>query len=187
MKKEFEEIRKSKYFKYIVAFGIIKKAILLVVFLIPLLSFSQSYKDLMSINSVDMFKKAVIENGYEFSGEEDEEISYGFNIMRDSIDGDKSIKWAYYNTNNDRWTFSFSRSNMLNSFASALLGASSEETPDSPYDTIVDEIKEKCKYYKIQNINGIDFVTYSCSDSTYKGKIGFTIDKGKGLILHYLP
>ena len=77
MKKEFEEIRKSKYFKYIVAFGIIKKVILLVMFLVPLLSFSQSYKDLMSINSVDMFKKAVIENGYEFSGEEDGEISYG--------------------------------------------------------------------------------------------------------------
>lgn len=141
----------------------------------------------MSINSVDMFKKAVIENGYEFSSEKDGDITYGFNIMRDSIDGDKSIKWAYYNTNNDRWTFTFSRSNMLNKFASALLGASSEETPDSPYDIIVDEIKEKCKYYKIQNINGVDFVTYSCSDSTYKGKIGFTIDKGQGVILHYLP
>jgi hypothetical protein len=162
-----------------------KKLILLL--FIPLLSFSQSYKDLMSINSVDMFKKAVIENGYELSSEEDGEITYGFNIMRDSIDGDKSIKWAYYSTNNDRWAFKFSRSNMLNSFASALLGASSEETPDSPYDTIVDEIKEKCKYYKIQNINGVDFVTYSCSDSTYKGKIGFTIDKGQGVILHYLP
>ena len=96
-----------------------KKLILLLLF-IPLLSFSQSYKDLMSINSVDMFKKAVIENGYEFSSEKDWDITYGFNIMRDSIDGDKSIKWAYYNTNNDRWTFTFSRSNMLNKFASAL-------------------------------------------------------------------
>ena len=163
------------------------KKFLLILLFIPLLSFSQSYKDLMSINSVDMFKKAVIENGYEFSNEKDGDITYGFNIMRDSIDGDKSIKWAYYNTNNDRWTFSFSRSNMLNSFASALLGASSEETPDSTYDTIVDEIKEKCKYYKIQNINGVDFVTYSCSDSTYKGKIGFAISEGSGIITHYLP
>ena len=41
MKIEFEEIRKSKYFKYIVTFGIIKKVILLVMFLVPLLSFSQ--------------------------------------------------------------------------------------------------------------------------------------------------
>jgi hypothetical protein len=41
MKKEFEEIRKSKYFKYIFAFGIMKKVILLVMFLIPLLSSGQ--------------------------------------------------------------------------------------------------------------------------------------------------
>jgi len=163
-----------------------KKLLLLLLF-IPLVSFGQSYKDLMSISSVDMFKKAVIENGYEFSSEKDGEITYGFNIMKDSIDGDKSIKWAYYSTNNDRWTFSFSRSNMLNSFASALLGASSEETPDSPYDTIVDEIKEKCKYYKIQDINGVDFVTYSCSESTYKGKIGFAINDGSGIILQRQP
>jgi hypothetical protein len=163
------------------------KKLLLILLFIPLLSFSQSYKDLMSINSVDMFKKAVIENGYEFSSEKDGDITYGFNIIRDSIDGDKSIKWAYYNTNNDRWTFSFSRSNMLNSFASSLLGTSTEETPNSPYDTIVEEIKEKCKYYKIQNINGIDFVTYSCSESTYKGKIGFAINDGSGIILQRQP
>ena len=43
MKKEFEEIKKSKYFKYIVAFGIIKKVILLILLLIPLLSFGQEY------------------------------------------------------------------------------------------------------------------------------------------------
>ena len=163
-----------------------KKLILLLLF-IPLLSFSQSYKDLMSINSVDMFKKAVIENGYEFSSEKDGQISYGFNIMRDSIDGDKSIKWAYYSTNNDRWTFSFSRTNMLNNLASAFLNTSSDIVPDSPYDSIVDEIKEKCKYYKIQNINGVDFVTYSCSESTYKGKIGFAISEGSGIILHTYP
>jgi len=41
MKNKFEEIRKSKYFKYIVAFGIIKKVILLFMILVPLLSFSQ--------------------------------------------------------------------------------------------------------------------------------------------------
>ena len=41
MKTEYEEIRKNKYFKYIVAFGIIKKVILLFMILVPLLSFSQ--------------------------------------------------------------------------------------------------------------------------------------------------
>ena len=163
------------------------KKLILLFLLIPLVSLGQSYKDLMSINSADMFKKAVIENGYEFSSEKDGNITYGFNILKDSIDGDKSIKWAYYHTTNNRWSFSFSRNNMFSSMASALLGASSEETPNSPYDTIVDEIKEKCKYFKIQNINGVDYVTYTCSESTYKGKIGFAINDGSGIILQRQP
>ena len=108
-------------------------------------------------------------------------------VSNNSIDGDKSIKWAYYHTTNNRWSFSFSRNNMFSSMASALLGASSEETPNSPYDTIVDEIKEKCKYFKIQNINGVDYVTYTCSESTYKGKIGFAINDGSGIILQRQP
>ena len=34
--------------------------------LIPILSFGQNYKDVMSISSVDMYKKVSIENGYTF-------------------------------------------------------------------------------------------------------------------------
>ena len=45
MKKEFEEIRKSKYFKYIVAFGIIKKVILLLLFISLVFSCSGSDKE----------------------------------------------------------------------------------------------------------------------------------------------
>ena len=57
---------------------------LLFLLLIPFVSFSQEFNDIMSIKSLDMFKKVVIENGYEFD-EEDEEgwVSYGFNITRD--------------------------------------------------------------------------------------------------------
>ena len=40
---------------------------LIILLFIPILSYSQiSYKDVMSIKSVDMFKKVVIENGYEY-------------------------------------------------------------------------------------------------------------------------
>ena len=40
---------------------------LIILFFIPILSYSQiSYKDVMSIKSVDGFKKVVIENGYEY-------------------------------------------------------------------------------------------------------------------------
>ena len=81
---------------------------LLVLLFVPILSYSQiSYKDIMSIKSVDMFKKVVIENGYEFDDIDEEGwISYGFNIVRDSIEGNKSTKWAGYNKNNGKFSFS---------------------------------------------------------------------------------
>ncbi len=69
-----------------------KKLFLLLLF-IPLVSFGQTYKELMSINSADIFKKVAIENGYEFDSTEDDWISYGYNIVRDSIEGNKSAKW----------------------------------------------------------------------------------------------
>ena len=60
---------------------------LLILLLIPILSYSQiSYKDVMSINSLDGFKKVVIENGYEYESLNEEGwLTYGFNIVRDSF------------------------------------------------------------------------------------------------------
>ena len=46
---------------------------LLFLLFIPIISYSQiSYNDVMSIKSVDMFKKVVIENGYEFESLDDD-------------------------------------------------------------------------------------------------------------------
>ena len=44
-----------------------KKLLILLLF-IPLVSFGQTYKDVMSISSVDIFKKVAIENGAEQVG-----------------------------------------------------------------------------------------------------------------------
>ena len=146
---------------------------------IPILSYSQiSYKDVMSINSEDSFKKVVIENGYEFNDIDEEGwITYGFNIERDSIEGNKSSKWGVYNKNDGKFTFQFNRRTLLRN----LLG-SEDDNSKNPYDLIVKDIKEKCKYYKIINDKGTDFVTYSCSESSYKGKIGFVVSEGSGII-----
>ena len=56
---------------------------------------------------------------------------------------------------------------------------------ENPYDLIVKDIKEKCKYYKIINYKGTDYVTYSCSESSYKGKIGFMVEEGQGIVRHF--
>jgi hypothetical protein len=135
----------------------------------------------MSIKSVDMFKKVVIENGYEYDSMDDDGwLSYGFNIVRDSIEGNKSSKWSSYNTKDDRFTLSFGRRSVLGNF----LGTE-DDTSQNPYDLIVKDIKEKCKYYKIINYKGTDYVTYSCSESSYKGKIGFVVSEGSGIIRHF--
>jgi len=158
------------------------KRVLFVLLFIPIFSFSQvSYKDVMSIKSVDMFKKVVIENGYEYDSMDDDGwLSYGFNIVRDSIEGNKSSKWSSYNTKDDRFTLSFGRRSVLGNF----LGTE-DDTSQNPYDLIVKDIKEKCKYYKIINYKGTDYVTYSCSESSYKGKIGFVVSEGSGIIRHF--
>ena len=93
-----------------------------------------------------------------------------------------------YNQIDERFTLKFSRDDVLASLLGALLESSTQtegDTSENPYDLIVKDIKEKCKYYKIQNYKGTDYVTYSCSDSSYKGKIGFVIEEGRGIIRHF--
>ena len=48
------------------------KKLLLLLF-IPLFSYSQTYKDIMSINSAEMFKKVAIENNYEIDNSDESE------------------------------------------------------------------------------------------------------------------
>ena len=135
----------------------------------------------MSMKSVDMFKKVVIENGYEYDSiDGDGWLIYGLNIVRDSIEDSKSSQWMNYNIKDDRFNLSFGRRTVLGSF----LGTE-DDNSENPYDLIVKDIKEKCKYYKIINYNGIDYVSYGCSESSYKGKIGFVVSEGSGIIRHF--
>jgi len=158
-----------------------KKILFLLVF-IPLVSFGQTYDEIMSINSLDTYKKVVIENGYELTDIESDEdgwVNYGYMIKRDSINGDKSSIWTSYNAKDHRWSFWFSRTTLLGQWLNT------NETADTPYDLIVEEIKEKCKYYKILNYKEVDYVAYSCAESSYKGKIGFMVTEGQGVIRHF--
>ena len=152
---------------------------LLILLLLPLFSFSQTYKDVMSINSLDTFKKVAIENNYEFNPPEEANgtregvISYGYNIVKDSINGNKSSKWLFYKPKDDMFVLTFSKSSFF---------GTSDETL---YDKIYESVKNKCSYYKIVNLEGTDFVTYSCPESSYKGKIGFVVQDDTGIIMHF--
>lgn len=154
-----------------------KKLIILLIF--PLVSFSQiTYKDVMSISDVKQFKKVMIENSYEKDEIDDGWLVYGYSIVKDSINGNTSSKWGLYNLDDDRFMLQFSKEGFF--------GLSDE----SDYDNIVKEIKKNCTYYDVieyTNSNGEvnDFVCYSCSQSKYKGKIGFMVYDGKGIIRHF--
>ena len=158
-----------------------KKLILLLLF-IPLVSLGQTYKDIMSISSVDMYKKVSIENGYTFVQEEaDGWITYGFDVTKDSINGDTASRWLSYNKKDHRFSLEISRK--------GLFGI---KVDDGPYDLIVEEIKEKCKYFGIVTYEyesadwpNDDYVCYSCSESTYRGKIGFVVTEEGGIIRHF--
>ena len=143
---------------------------LIILLLLPLFSFSQTYKEVMSIKSLDTFKRVAIENNFEYSDSEDDWVTYGYNIQKDSIDGDRSSRWMLYLPNEERFILSFSKSSFF--------GA----TDETPYDKIYAVVKDKCTYFKILNYKGDDYVCYSCPESTYKGKIGFMIEEKQGYI-----
>ena len=161
----------------------IKKLIFL---LIPIIGYSQiTFNELMSISDEKMFKKVMIENGYEWNSRDDEDgLIYGWEIEKDSINGNKSSKWGYYRYN-DEFMVSFSRNSLLNNFFNL-----EEDNTENEYDIIVKEIKKNCKYYDIithrNDVGEFDYVCYSCSESKYKGKIGFRVSEGWGYIRHFI-
>ena len=149
---------------------------LLLLLIIPTLSYSQTYSDIMNMNSEKNFIKTMIENGYEFDYVEDSRlINYGLNIEKDVVSGNKSSSWCSYDTQSEEFGLLFYRSGI------------EIIDKDNPYDIIVKKIKNRCKYYDILNFVDIDFVCYSCPESTYKGKIGFVVSEGRGLIRHFIP
>ena len=53
------------------------------------------------------------------------------------------------------------------------------------YKIIIEKIKKNCEYYDILNKEGIDYLCYSCPQSKYSGKIGYSVVKGMGTIIHF--
>jgi len=145
-----------------------KKLVLLL--LIPIYSYTQNYNELLMINSLDDFKKVMIENKYEFIEiSENGDWLYGFNV--EEVEGKKlGEKYGGYFIDGG-WKLQFNETN--NFFAK--LG---------DYDDIVEEIK-KCDYVGIENLKyDSDYVTYNCNKDI-DGKIGFMIVDGNGFIRYF--
>ena len=110
---------------------------LLLILLLPTALLSQTYNELMSIDSLDDFKKVMIENKYELDKVDDDgRVVYGFELVRDSIKGNGSEKWGSFNKDGS-WSLQFNERNTI----IYKLG---------DYDDIVESIKEKCSYVDIE-------------------------------------
>ena len=155
---------------------------LLLLFLIPTLSYSQiTFEDIMSINSEKTFKRVMIENDFELDVEPSvDKIWYGIDIEKDSVNGNQSVLWGSYYKRNGEFRFKFSIVNK------DWLG-SEIDVSKHPYNLIENKIKKNCEFYDIIEEFGDDYSCYSCPQSKYKGKIGFTTTDGGGIIRHIIP
>ena len=100
MKKELNEIKKNKYFKYIIVFGLIKKVILLIIFLFPLISSTQEEKEIDSIELNSNWKKS---GKFTFLGNQSS-YSYWTAGGQTSVSG--TIKIDYdFNFENNGWNW----------------------------------------------------------------------------------
>tara|TARA_B110000879_G_C10819118_1_gene373412 strand:+ start:42 stop:572 length:531 start_codon:yes stop_codon:yes gene_type:complete len=173
------------------------KKLLLLLLIVPSIGNSQvkSFDDLKQINSVQQFKKVVLENGYEKNLEnvyEEFYLSYGVGLEKqnngatDESDTWGASYWASYITAED--LYSKLRDDKPNEWAFEFPDLSYDRKNGiCYYDIIVDEIKNQCKFYKVgEDERGREIVLYSCVGTSYQGKIGYLTDKGLGIIKHLI-
>ena len=119
----------------------------------------------MSIKDRYEFARVVIENNYtKIDDSSDNLVEYK------SID---DSKYASYNLGDFPFFYFEFKKSVLDG---------SVEIPNTPYDNIYKKVKEKCEWAGIKFLNDVDYSFYECGDAQYKGMIGFTIWKNKGLI-----
>ena len=137
---------------------------LLILLLLPLFSFSQTFDELMTFNSEDTYKRVVIENDYQLYEEEDGEI--GEIVYAWGIEGDKAQIWTYY---------------YKGKYVAFQYYKDSYNRHKPQFRNITKNIKSKCKYDRIDG----DEVIYKCPESSFK-EIGFYTKDGSGLVILYL-
>ena len=138
----------------------------------------------MSIKDADSFKKVAIENNYEAITEE--KLRDWFGDDNEEVDSmvlnlEKGFLYSYNNfTHYAGW---YEEEKSFKFMFKRTFGWL-EVNEDNPYDDLLKEVKKNCKYYKIMTSeSGDDYVSYSCSQSLYKGKLGFMISDGMGIVV----
>ena len=142
-----------------------KKLLLLSAIFIFTFGFGQNsdtfnFDDIRKLSSDKLFKKFCFEN--EFSNVKS---TYSYLMYAKGYDSDKETAniWAYYYYIDNTFLMQFFRK--YNGSA------------NQSFQNILNQVKKLCKFYDFYNYIGTEYICYSCTNSSYKGKIGFFRDK----------
>ena len=147
---------------------------LLILLLLPLFSFSQSYDDIMSIDSKDQFVRVMIENGFEMIKSNETQLVYALDPNSDG----SSSSFANYSTvdNGDSIMFQYTTTDFFGN-----------NNKGNQYDKIYRVAKSKCEYDELIDsiVEGskAQMVKYKCGSK----RIAFQKEDGKGYIFYINP
>lgn len=141
-----------------------KNLILLFLLILPLSVHSQiTFSDLKKIDSKQDFDRLCIEQGFEkIPGSTYADVEYVFRPNEDYTDAEIFAYW--YPTLTESM------------FAFVTDGGNGEQY--DTYQNITNDIKRSCNFDSVSE----DLVYYTCTGSIYRGKIGFGIREGLGVI-----
>ena len=146
---------------------------LLILLFISFNSYSQTYNELATINSLESFKRVLIENDYEYNKKESKKKK-GANVIYETADNQRFATW-----NKERGEFAI----LINK--KNIIGQLDNYTD---YDYVLRDVKDKCTYYGVYGGKDVtDAVFYSCSDFSYNGLVGFLMNDGAGAIFFRNP
>ena len=167
------------------------KKLILILIIIPSIGNSQikSFDDIKNLNSISQFKRIMIENSYtknpsNYMIDNDEYLSYGIGFEEVKEGRYNANKWASYQLKDTKW---IKYKDYAGEWYFQFAGLDYDrENGICYFDIIYEQVKKRCKFFKIYNDDEYDYALYSCPNTTYKGKIGFSIQGNTGYIEHFI-
>ena len=153
-----------------------KKILFTLALLISFSSFGQSYEefnfsDLKRISSEKQWKRFAFEKG--FTRISSSEYSSTYALSYDSDSKEANI-WAYY----------YPKSGVFEMTLVKNIGG----TPNKSYESVLKQVKRECVFFDFIEDSDKEYICYTCKNSSYPGKIGFSRGKdGSDYIKIFLP
>lgn len=142
---------------------------LLIIFFFPVIITAQNFDDVMSIDSYKQFSRVMIENGYnKYLGEYKLDDYHEYTLIENS---------------NSKESKAFSNYEIQNEEIQIIFRVKKYEDVDIIFNSIFDNVKEKCQFIDVKEYFGAQYVFYNCERFGNKKYIfGFTNTTKDGII-----